>query len=381
MAHPLKLFILAGEPSGDRIAADLVARLKQRVPLALAGVGGDELQAQGLRSLFPMSDLAVMGITDVLMRLPLLLWRIRQTARSIMKGRPDIVVLVDAQDFSKLLAKRLKASGFQGTLLLYVSPTVWARAPHRAAKLRPLFDEVLAVLPFEPAIMAKLEGPPTSYVGHPAIAEALDRTTASTKGTLLLLPGSRDGELRRHLPLFREVARRLAGHPALEGFAIPTLPRLADRLRGEVANWPVPVEIVPERADRAQLYNTAVLALAVSGTATLELAFGKVPMVVNYVMESHQAREFERIGRPRVSLPNIVLHRDTVPELIQSPANADALEAAVLSLLDNEKARQDQIAAFGELVRLMESGEANHPRQDPADRVLSYWRQRELTSK
>ncbi len=381
MAKPLKLFILAGEPSGDRIAADLVSRLKHRVPLALAGVGGDELQAQGLRSLFPMGDLAVMGITDVVMRLPLLLWRLRQTAQTIMKERPDIVVLVDAQDFSKLLAKRLKASGFHGTLLLYVAPTVWARAPQRAAKLKPLFDEVLAVLPFEPAVMSKLGGPPTSYVGHPAIAEARARTSANHKGPLLLLPGSRDGELRRHLPLFRQVAQRLANHPAVESFAIPTLPRLADRLRKEVADWPFAVEIVPDRADRAQLYDRSVLALAVSGTATLELAFGKVPMVVNYVMESHQAREFERIGRPRVSLPNIVLGQDAVPELIQSPANFGVLEAAVRSLLNNEKARRDQITAFGELVSVMEVGEADYPRQDPADRVLSYWRQREATSK
>lgn len=140
MTDTLKLFILAGEPSGDRIAADLIARLKLRVPLLFAGVGGDELQTQGLKSLFPMSDLAVMGITDVVMRLPLLLWRIRQTAQAILKDNPDIVVLVDAQDFSKLLAKRLKKKGFAGKLVLYVSPTVWARAPHRAAKLTPLFE-------------------------------------------------------------------------------------------------------------------------------------------------------------------------------------------------------------------------------------------------
>jgi lipid-A-disaccharide synthase len=380
MGDVLKLFILAGEPSGDRIAADLVARLKQRVPLALAGVGGDELQTQGLKSLFPMSDLAVMGISDVLMRLPLLLRRLHQTASAILAAKPDIVVLVDAQDFSKLLAKRLKAKGFAGELILYVSPTVWARAPQRAAKLKPLFSEVLAVLPFEPAVMAGLNGPPTSYVGHPAIAEASGRTVANDAGTLLLLPGSRDGELRRHLPLFRTVAERLARHPSITNIAIPTLPVLAERLRREVAAWPVPVGIVPDRSARPALYDRAMLALAVSGTATLELAFGKVPMVVNYVMESHQAREYERIGRPRVSLPNIVLADDVVPELIQSPGDADAIEAAVRMLLDNKKARQDQVAAFGELVSLMVSGTPEAPRQDPDERILNHWHQRAATS-
>ncbi|MDB5473100.1 MAG: lipid-A-disaccharide synthase [Devosia sp.] len=380
MADRLKFFILAGEPSGDRIAADLVARLKRRVPLALAGIGGDELQAQGLKPLFPMSDLAVMGVTDVVMRLPLLLWRLRQTARSIVQDKPDIVVLVDAQDFSRLLAKRLRAKGFGGKLLLYVSPTVWARAPHRAAKLKPLFEEVLAVLPFEPDVMQRLGGPPTSYVGHPALGEAQQRTLANERGPLVLLPGSRDGELRRHLPLFRSVVEKLAGHPAIDAVVIPTLPRLADRLSSEVATWPISVTVVSDRAARAAVYDSAVMALAVSGTATLELALAKVPMVVNYVMEGHQAREFDRIGRPRVSLPNIVLARQAVPELVQFPADVDKLAASVRSMLDNKKARQDQIDAFGELVSVMQTGTPDFPRQDPADRVLRHWDQRLLTS-
>jgi lipid-A-disaccharide synthase len=380
MAEALKLFILAGEPSGDRIAADLVIRLKHRVPLALAGVGGDELEAEGLKSLFPMSDLAVMGITDVLMRLPLLLWRLRQTAKAILKTKPDIVVLVDAQDFSKLLAKQLKAKGFSGRLILYVCPTVWARAPHRAAKLKPVFEEVLAVLPFEPKVMNELGGPPTSFVGHPATADASERSAANEVGPLILLPGSRDGELRRHLPLFRTVLERLKDHPVISTVVLPTLPRLAERLRQEVADWPVAVKVVEDRAVRAELYDKAVLALAVSGTATLELAFGKVPMVVSYVMESHQAREFERIGRPRVSLPNIILGRDAVPELIQAPADPDALEATLRHLLDNKKARQDQVIAFGELAALMKSGEPEHPRQDPADRILAHSPQRASTA-
>jgi lipid-A-disaccharide synthase len=368
----LKLFILAGEPSGDRIAADLVARLKRRVNLALTGVGGHELEAQGLRSLYPMSDLAVMGISDVVLRLPLLLWRIEQTARAIRTARPDVVVLVDSQDFSKLLAKRLKRLGYAGKLILYVAPSVWARAPQRAAKLRPLFEEVLAVLPFEPAVMQRLDGPPTSYVGHPALGERLARD-AVERGPLVLLPGSRDGELRRHLALFKQVAAQVGGHPTLDGIVIPTLPSLHERLSREVADWPVPVRIVSDRSARAEIYGQAVLALAVSGTVTLELALAQVPMVVTYVLDPHQARIYANHGRPPVSLPNIILHRPAVPELVQDVPDAAAMEVAVRTLLDNKKARQDQIEAFGELAILMETGEADFPRQDPADRVLAHW--------
>lgn len=373
MADRLKLFILAGEPSGDRIAADLAARLKQRVHVALIGVGGDELARHGLISMFPMSDLAVMGISDVLKRLPLLLWRIEQTARAIRKAKPDIVVLVDAQDFSKLLARRLKQLGYQGELILYVAPSVWARAPQRAAKLKPLFSEVLAVLPFEPAVMQRLDGPPTSYVGHPALGERLTRS-ASEPGPLVLLPGSRNGELRRHMPLFRQIAETLVDHPSVDGIAIPTLSSLKDRLEREVSEWNVPVRVVADRAARAELYERSVLAVAVSGTVTLELALAQVPMVVSYVMDSHQAGYYEKLGRPAVSLPNIILAREAVPELVQSEADIDALLSAVQTLLDNKKARQTQIACFGELSELMEHGEPAYPRQDPADRILAHWR-------
>lgn len=374
-AGRLKLFILAGEPSGDRIAADLVERLKLRVPLAFVGVGGQELEAQGLRSIFPMSDLAVMGISDVLMRLPLLLWRIEQAARVIRKAKPDIVVLVDSQDFSRLLAKRLKRMGFSGELLLYVAPSVWVRAPHRAAKLKPLFEEVLAVLPFEPSVMQRLDGPLTSYVGHPSLGERLVRV-AVERGPLMVLPGSRDGELRRHMPLFRDVVQQLGGHSSIDGFVIPTLRSLKARIEREVADWPVPVRVVAEREERGELYRQAVAAIAVSGTVTLELAMAQVPMVVSYVMDTHQAGAYAKLGRPAVSLPNIILDRAAVPEFVQSDPDPAAVAGALADLLDNKKARQSQIEAFSELSDLMETGTAEFPRQDPADRVLAHWHQR-----
>lgn len=370
----LRLFILAGEPSGDRIAADLVGRLRAHVNLILSGVGGDELAGQGLQSLYPMTDLAVMGITDVLINLPRLLWRLEQTARAILSSNPDVVVLVDAQDFSKLLAARLRRRGFAGRLILYVAPSVWARNPERAARLRPLFDAVLAVLPFEPAAMTRLGGPPTCYVGHPALAEAMPPPDASAQGPLILLPGSRDGELRRHLPVFAAIAAELASRPEVTELVIPTLPRLQQRLVAETANWPVPVRVEHTRGARRDLYAKAVAAICVSGTVTLELALARVPMLVVYALDGHQARIYDRLGRPQVSLPNIILGRPVVPEFVAAPLTISAVRSLALDLIGNKKARQDQLAAFDELYQVMETGIAPHPRQDPAEQVLSIWR-------
>lgn len=374
MTETLRLFILAGEPSGDRIAADLVARLRRLIELKLTGIGGDELAGQGLQSLYPMSDLAVMGVTDVLLNLPRLLWRLEQTARTILDSQPDVVVLVDAQDFSKLLARRLRKRGYRGTLILYVAPSVWARNPERAAGIRPLFDAVLAVLPFEPEVMEKLGGPPTYYVGHPALGERLETASAREEGPLILLPGSREGELRRHLPVLKSIMARLAEVPGVAEFVIPTLPRLRQRLEAATADWPVPVRVVDRRNERQFLYAQALGAICVSGTVTLELALARVPMAVIYALDGHQARIYERLGRPPVSLPNIILGRDVVPELVAADLTPETVAQAALSLLADKKARQDQIDAFGELADLMEAGRPPHEKQDPAERVLAVWR-------
>jgi lipid-A-disaccharide synthase len=381
MSEPMRLFILAGEPSGDRIAADLVQRLRALAPVELSGVGGEELAGQGLRSLYPMSDLSVMGVTDVLLNLPRLLFRLEQTARAILKSRPDVVVLVDAQDFSRLLAQRLRRLGFCGSLILYVAPSVWARHPERAAKLAPLFDAVLAVLPFEPAVMHRLGGPPTHYVGHPALSDVNLITETPENGPVILLPGSRDGELRRHLPVLKALAARLSDRPEVTGFHMPTLSRLRPQLERELAHWPTPVTLVDQRSERRELYEQSLMAICVSGTVTLELALARVPMAVIYALDSHQARIFERLGRPTVSLPNIILERAVVPEHVGAPLVTSDLEQTVLGLVANKKARQAQVDAFGELSRLMEEGQPPLGREDPAERVLAIWRgQRPLIS-
>jgi len=372
MAEPLRLFILAGEASGDRIGADLVQRLRGRTPLTLTGVGGTELVREGLTSLFPMENLSVMGWSDVLRRLPLLLWRVRQAANAIIRQHPDVVVLIDSQVFVQAVASRVRRAGVQVPTLLYVAPSVWAWRPERAAELKPLFDEILAVLPFEPKVMAELGGPPTTYVGHPALARFPMRPTQPERGPLLLLPGSREGELRRHLPLMRKAATLLQAHPRVTGFILPTLSSLAERLRAEVETWPVSVRVVAGD-DRHAAFAAAYAAFAVSGTITFELAMSGVPMVVTYVADPHQAKRAARIGRPvQIALPNIVLGRDVVPELQFVDPKAERSLTPLVGLLDDAKAAAAQVAAFHELRALMQKGAPEAPLVDPAERVLAH---------
>jgi lipid-A-disaccharide synthase len=367
----LRLFIMAGEASGDRIGADLVQRLRRRTDVDLSGVGGPELRAEGLVSLYPMENLSVMGWSDVLKRLPLLLWRIRQTANAIIRQRPDVVVLIDSQVFAKAVAKRVRRASPDIPTLLYVAPTVWAWRPERAAQMKPLFDEVLAVLPFEPRVMAELDGPPTSYVGHPALTRFPMRPEQPERGPLLLLPGSRTGELRRHLDLMRQAAELLQSHPRVTGFVIPTLTSLADRLRAEVANWPVPAEIVTGEARQAA-FASAYAAFAVSGTITFELAMSGVPMVVTYVADAQQAKRYVALGRRlQIALPNVILGREMIPELQFTDPKAERSLAPLVALLDDTAAVAAQIAAFHDIRVLMQKGAPEAPLVDPAERVLA----------
>lgn len=368
-----KIFFLAGEPSGDRIGADLLQRLQERINLTPIGVGGSEMTHEGLNSFFPMSDLSVMGFSDVIRRLPLLLWRIRQTARRIIKECPDVVVLIDSQVFSALLAKRLRALGYRLPIILYVAPAVWAWKPERAPKLKPLFDEVLAVLPFEPKAMTQLDGPKTSYVGHPALS-AIPKAVVMPKGKglLALLPGSRAGEIRRHMPLLKQLVARLADHPNVTGFILPTLPHLAHSMREEVLGWVAPIDVLETREARDKALEKTYGAIVTAGTITLELALTGIPMVGTYVPDKRLMHHYEKAGRPMIGLPNIILDRRVIPEIAPGPEMADNLMAASMNLLENSSARKEQLNAFSQLRALMENGAEGAPRQDPADRILTH---------
>jgi lipid-A-disaccharide synthase len=367
----LQLFILAGEPSGDVLGADLLKRLNANVSLQVSGVGGEQMLAQGLDPFFPISDLSVMGFSDVIKSLPRLLRRVGQVADHILSTQPDCVVLIDYQEFSAMVAKRLRKRGFSGPVLLYVAPSVWAWRPQRARKLKPLMTEILSVLPFEPRVFEELGGPPTTYVGHPAVERIAVQGKANPGGTFLVLPGSRWGEIRRHLPYFRPVAEFAFAHGA-KRVVMPTLSHLAADLKAATSNWDVPVDIVTEAEARDEAWSDAFVAVASAGTVTLELALAGVPHVLTYVPDRWQRRIYENAGRPNIGLPNIIMDKSVVPEIDVQSSGVETLKDAVAALMSSESARDEQKIAFAGLRKLMVEGEPGHKKKDAAERVLFY---------
>ena len=263
----------------------------------------------------------------------------------------------------------MRARGYRGPIILYVAPAVWAWKPERAPGLKQLFDRVLAVLPFEPEVMERLGGPVTHYVGHPAATQIPFRPAVPERGPLLLLPGSRDSEIGHTLPLMQKAAEQLRSHRRITGFVLPTPPSQLRRVTEAVSGWTVPVQVVSTEADKLAAFAAAVAALAVSGTVTLELAMAGVPTVATYVADTGQTRRFIKYGVKFVTLPNIILGRPVIPELLFTTApqqgftapDATRLAAAVAELLDTDGALARQAAAFAEMRGLMEKGAPEAP--------------------
>jgi lipid-A-disaccharide synthase len=379
MADPIRLFILAGEPSGDRIGADLIKRLRVQHRVTLTGIGGAELEGEGLTSLFPMSDLSVMGLTDVLKRLPLLLWRARQTSRAILAQQPDLVMLIDSQVFSQTVAGQLRKAGYAGKILLYVAPSVWAWKPERAPALKPLYDEVLAVLPFEPAVMRKLGGPYTTYVGHPALQQTTLRAAQPARGPVLLLPGSRVGELRRHLPLMEQVARELRNHPRVTGFVLPTLRSVEDEVLRTVTTWKTPVFVTTTSEAKHKAFAESLVAAAVSGTVTLELALSGVPMAITYIGDGGQMQRWHKYKPRFIGLPNILHGSELAPEFVSATMQPAPFVDEIERLLDDAAAAERQRDGFARVRAGMERGAPEAPLVDAVDRVLANLPQRLLS--
>lgn len=361
------IFVVAGEPSGDALGARLMAALKVETGGAVrfAGVGGEGMAAEGLESLFPMADLTVMGVAEVLPRLPLILRRLAQTATEAKRLRPDAVITIDSPDFSFRLAKRLRGQGIP--LVHYVAPSVWAWRPGRAKAIARRLDHLLALLPFEPPYFER-EGLACTFVGHPVVEGGADggdgaafrarHGIAAEAPLLCVLPGSRRSETSRLLPVFAETLARLGERHAGLRAVVPVIGAVADEVARAAAAWPVPAVVVRGRSEKFDAFAAADAALAASGTVALELAMAGTPAVIAYRLSGLSAWLARRLVKVRhVSLVNLVLDRPVMPELLQDDCRPDRLATALGTLLADAAARRAQVeAGYEALARLGRGG-------------------------
>lgn len=362
------VFLVAGEESGDRLGAALIAAIKRRNPrVRFSGVGGANMAAQGVPSLFPFGDLAIIGFVSIMTNLPKIARHIRETADAVVTAKPDVLVIVDSPEFTHRVARRVRARAPEIPIVDYVCPSVWAWRSGRARAMRRYVDHVLALLPFEPKVMRELGGPPCTYVGHPLIEQLSELRPNPTEAQrrlsdpprLLVLPGSRSKEIRRMAGVFGEAVALTAARIGALEVVVPAVPRLAGEVRAAASAWRVPAQVIADTDEKHAAYRTARAALVKSGTSTLELALAGVPMVTAYkvpLIEEAVARALIKLDT--VILANLVLGETLVPEFLQADCTAESLAGALAPLFADSPERRRQIEAFDRLDGIMGIGRA-----------------------
>jgi lipid-A-disaccharide synthase len=379
-SQSLDVFLVAAEESGDRLGAALMRALRERTggEVRFAGVGGREMAAEGVASLYPIDDLPIIGFPSP-RSIPKILRLMRLTAKAVVAQRPHVLVVIDSPGFTRGIARRVRAADPTIAIVEYVSPSVWAWRPGRARVMRAYIDHILALLPFEPEVHRRLGGPPCTFVGHPLAEEVRDlrpnadeaRRRLAVPPVLLVLPGSRVGEIERLLAIFANTVALVKERLGPIEVVIPTIPHLADKLRQATAQWPIRPRIVVETADKQAAFRIARAALAKSGTVTLELALAGVPTVAAYRVSWLEAVVGRRLVKvSSVILANLVLGENAVPEFIQEACTAENLAAALAPLFGDTLERQRQLEAFSRLDAIMEIGSIA-PAARAADIVLA----------
>lgn len=366
------IYLTAGEPSGDQLGANLMQALKEATggDVRFAGIGGERMRAEGLATLFPMSELSLMGF-EVVPRLPKLLARIRETVADIRARRPDALVTIDAQGFSKRIGKKLNGAPFP--IIQYVAPTVWAWKPWRARAVARYLTHLLTIFPFEARFFDRY-GLPNTFVGHLAAERAGRAADYAPEGealrarlgialeapVLCALPGSRRGEIRRHIELFGETVALLSRH--LPGLVclLPTVPAVADRVEAAAKTWAAPAHVLRDPAQKYAAFAAANVALAASGTVTTETSFAGLPTVVMYRVNPVSAQLFRFVLKTKwlrfASAVNLVLDREVLPEYLQHRCTPEVLAGAVERLLNDTAARAHMLAGIQEAVQLLSVG-------------------------
>tara|TARA_A100000164_G_scaffold314038_1_gene293099 strand:- start:2955 stop:4112 length:1158 start_codon:yes stop_codon:yes gene_type:complete len=376
MATP-HIYIIAGEPSGDVIGARLIDSIKSKTKnkCLISGVGGMEMEKLGFNSLFPMSEITVMGLAEVIPSLPNLFMRIKQTIADIEKKNPCIVVTIDAPDFSFRILKKITKSEIP--LVHYVAPSVWAWKPGRARKIAKFLDKLLTLFPFEPPYFEK-EGLNTIFVGHPVVESnagmgdgiifrEIHEIPSSAK-VLSILPGSRVGEISRLLPIIRNAINSLADKNLY--IILPTLENLIDHIKNLLQSWDIPVIITSTIEEKYSALAASDVAIAASGTVSLELAMARVPNVTIYKFNPITAFIGRRLVKTKfANLVNILLDKEVVTELIQEKCNSDLIYKEIKKLLDNKDIYELQLENFDLAIKQLKN-EVAKPSDKAANIIL-----------
>lgn len=385
----LRVALLAGEPSGDVLGASLMRALRVETGdrVEFIGTGGALMEAEGLRSLFPIADMAVMGLVELLPRARFLLGRIDQAAKFVLAESPDVLVTIDSPGYTKRVMQRLAGRSFP--IVHYVAPTVWAWRPGRARRLAQLCNHLLALLPFEPPYF-DVVGLPTTFVGHPAVEalgsarKAEESAKAAGQGfrqrhgipadarLLALMPGSRKGEVTKLLPVFTEALQRVKSAGIPLHLVIPTVETVSDMVEAAVPSLPFPATVLKTASERNAAMLAAEVALAASGTATLELGLAGTPTVLAYKVNTITAAIMRRFIRiPYVGLVNILQQRVVMPEFLQQDCTAEKIAPALLQLLTDPAARQRQIEGCAAVAAQLGADDPVSPAHRAARAVLA----------
>ncbi len=380
-----RIFLVAGEHSGDFLGAALIASLSNELECKpeFAGVGGELMEAEGLHSLFPLNEVAVMGLTAVLPRLPTIIKRVYQTVDAACAFSADIVVIIDSPEFTHAIARRIRRKMPQIPIVNYVSPSVWAWRPGRAKKMTAYVDHILALLPFEPEAHKRLGGPACTYVGHPLVEknafiqscsgdELQTRLSISPKAKkLVVLPGSRSNEVKRLMEPFGEAIDLLRKDHEDLHLLVPAMPSVAQLIKDLTKDWSIKPHILHGERDKFAAFNLADAALAASGTVTLELGVAKVPMVVAYKMGKPEYSLRRLVTVHSIVLANLVLAENVFPEFLQENCTPDALADAVSDLLQETPALAAQRTGLDLVVSKIMLKDMT-PSQKAAKVVMSY---------
>jgi lipid-A-disaccharide synthase len=380
MTAPLRIFIIAGEASGDLLGGNLMRAIKLTHPDAqFTGVGGPRMAQEGLTSLFPMEELSVMGLAEVLPRALAILGRIRQTAREIIKQKPDAVITIDSPDFCFRVVKKARPKSKGVPFIHYVAPSVWAWRPGRAEKVSKFLDHLLTLLPFEPPYFEK-HGLSATFVGHPVVerenrgdGERFRRNHGlkPDQPILCMLPGSRMSELSRLLDKFCDAADIVLRNKHHAVIVIPTLPHLKDTIDKFFHGKGINPILVYSEEEKFDCFAASVIAIAASGTVSLELAVSDTPHIIAYKLSPFSAWWAKRlIKTPYVNLVNILLKRPVVPELLLDQCEPGPMSKELLRLMGDKESRVAQLMDFREALIKIGLGDPDTPGQKAAQAVL-----------